>query len=35
MNETGSRKELKEFLELLNDWNHCAEFNLLNGLRDL
>jgi hypothetical protein len=31
MNETTSRNEVKEFHELLNDWKHCAEFNLLNG----
>jgi len=33
MNETASRHELKEFNELLNDWNNCVEFNLINGLR--
>jgi hypothetical protein len=35
MNETASRNELKEFNELLDEWNDCVEFNLLNGLRDL
>ena len=35
MNETASKNELKEFNELLDDWNECVEFNLLNGLRDL
>jgi len=35
MNETASRNELKEFNELLDGWNECVEFNLLNGLRDL
>ena len=34
MNETASRNELKEFNELLDDWNECVEFNLINGLRD-
>ena len=35
MNETASRNDLKEFNELLSEWNDCVEFNLLNGLRDL
>lgn len=35
MNETASRNKLKEFNELLNEWNTCVEFNLLNVLRDL
>ncbi|NQZ23642.1 MAG: hypothetical protein HRT53_16525 [Colwellia sp.] len=46
MNETASRNELKElkelkefnefneFNELLEDWNECGEFNLINGLRN-
>ena len=33
MNETASKNELKEFNELLYDWNECVEFNLINGLR--
>jgi len=28
MNETASRNELKEFNELLEDWNTSIEFNL-------
>jgi len=35
INKTASRNELKEFNELLDNWNQCVEFNLLNGLRDL
>jgi len=35
MNETASRNELKEFNGLLDDWNECGEFKVLNGLRDL
>jgi len=35
MNETASRNELKEFNELLDEWNECVEFNLLNGFSDL
>jgi len=35
LTETASRNELKEFNELLDDWNNCVEFNLVNGLRDL
>ena len=33
MNETASRNELKEFNELLAEWNASVEFNLLNGLK--
>ena len=29
MNETASRNELKEFNELLDDWNTSVEFNLI------
>jgi hypothetical protein len=28
LNETASRNELKEFNELLEDWNTSVEFNL-------
>lgn len=28
MNETASRNQLKEFNELLEDWNASVEFNL-------
>jgi len=35
LNDSASRNELLEFNELLNDWNNCVEFNLVNGLRDL
>jgi hypothetical protein len=35
LTETASHNELKEFNELLEGWNDCDEFNLLNGLRDL
>ena len=35
LNESASRNELKEFIELLNDWDDCVEFNILNSLRDL
>jgi len=34
LTETASRNELKEFNELLEDWNSCVEFNLINGLRN-
>jgi len=33
MRDTASRNELKEFNELLNDWNKSVEFNLINGLK--
>jgi hypothetical protein len=31
LTETASRNELKEFNELLDDWNESVEFNLLLG----
>ena len=34
MNESASRNELKEFNGLLDYWNDCEKFNLLNGLRN-
>ncbi|NQZ22469.1 MAG: hypothetical protein HRT53_10465 [Colwellia sp.] len=34
LNETASRNELREFNDLLDDWNNCVEFNLINGLRE-
>jgi len=32
LNETASRNEMTEFNELLNNWNSCGEFNLMNDL---
>lgn len=32
LNETATPNEMKEFSQLLNDWNQSVELNLFNGL---
>mgnify|MGYP000302939155 CR=1 FL=1 len=34
LNETASRRELKEFYGLFERWNTSVRFNLINGLRE-
>jgi len=29
-----SKEELKEFNQLMNDWSHSTEFNLLQGFHE-
>lgn len=34
LNETATPHEMKEFSQLLNDWNQSVELNLFNGLNN-
>jgi len=34
LNETATPHEMKEFSQLLNDWNQSVELNLFSGLHN-